>query len=176
MANLTVAKIQAAQQAINTQQYQTAEQLLSQAQELINNIQATGPTVKVIEHIRTARKQLERSANVPIDLAPLASEIADVQETVPVGQAREHLTTAQQNLQSNHRHEAGQNLETVEHDLVYAEADLPVSRTKADILSAEALLYQNNPDEAAKMLQDSLNHISVLTIDTAKQTPVKTTR
>jgi hypothetical protein len=41
-----------------------------------------------------------------------------------------------------------------------------------DILSAETLLSQNRPLEAREMLQDSLNHISVMAVDVQKNTPI----
>jgi len=172
VANLLVDKIQQAESAIDQNELGHAQRLLSQAQDLVQNIEMTGPTARVIEHIHTARTTLETSTTVPLDLVPLDAELTDVDKIVSVQKAREQLTLAQQNIQANQREAARKNLLAVEDNLVYAEADLPVSRTKVDILSAETLLNQNRPLEAREMLQDSLNHISVMAVDVQKSTPI----
>jgi len=172
VANLLVDKIQQAQAAIDENQLDQAQKLLTQSQDLVQNIEITGPTTRVIEHVHTARTKLQTSQTVSVDLIPLDAELTDVEKVVPIQNAREQLSSARENLMSNHREAARKNLLALEDNLVYAEADLPVSRTKADILSAETLISQNKPLEAHQMLQDSLNHISVMAIDFQKQTPI----
>lgn len=173
LANDAVTKIEAAQSSIEANKLPEAKTQLSQAQELLDNIQQTGPTAKVIDKVQTTRKQLETSQTATMDLVPLESELATFETVTPAPKAKEHLNLAKKSLQENKKGEASQHLSEVEDQLIYAEADLPVARTKQDVLSAQTLLNQNKPKEAHKALTDSLMHIQTLIVEADGETKAK---
>lgn len=178
MANDAVKKIEAAQTSIEQNKLTDAKTQLSQAQELLEGIQATKPTAQVIDKVQTTRKQLETSQTATTDLAPLESEIVKFEKITPAPEAKAHLDKAQNSLKDKKKDEATQHLVQVEESLIYAEADLPVSRTKQDVLGAQTLLSQNKPQEAHKLLTDSLKHIQVLAteVDETKTAPASTSK
>lgn len=165
LANDAVNKIEAAQTAIEANKLPEAKTQLTEAQALLDNIQQTGPTTKVIDKVQTTRKQLETSQTATVDLVPLESGIAEFETVTPAPKAKEHLNLAKKSLQEQKKTEASQHLADVEEQLIYAEADLPVSRTKQDVLGAQKLLDQNKPREAHKLLTDSLMHIQTLVVE-----------
>lgn len=178
MANDAVSKIEAAQTSIEQNRLPEAKTQLSQAQALLDNIQQTEATAQVIDKVQTTRKQLETSQTATTDLAPLESEIMKFEKVTPAPEAQAHLDKAQESLKNKKKDEATQHLVQVEENLIYAEADLPVSRTKQDVLGAQALLSQNKPKEAHKLLTDSLKHIQVLAVevDEAETAPAPTSK
>lgn len=164
-ANGAVDKIEAAQTSIEQNKLTEAKTQLGEAQSMLENIQHTRPTGQAIEKVQTTRKQLETSQTTTTDLAPLEKEIVEFEKVTPAPKAKEHLNLAKKSLQDKKKAEAGQHLADVESHLIYAEADLPVSRTRQDVLGAQALLDQNKPKEAHKLLTDSLKHIQTLAVE-----------
>lgn len=165
MANQAVGKIEAAQTSIEANKLTEAKTQLGEAQTLLENIQKTEPTARVIDTVQTKRKQLQTSQTVAVDLVPLDGELVEFEKVTPAPKAKDHLKQAKQSLQDKKRTEATEHLATVEEHLIYAEADLPVSRTKQDVLGAQTLLNQNKPKEAQKLLTDSLKHIQILVME-----------
>jgi hypothetical protein len=173
LANQVLAKIQDAQASIDTQKLDSAKTQLSEAQELLDNIQQTGPTARVIDTVQTKRKELQRSEEVSLDLVPLDAELVSFEKIVSVPEAKEHLALAKKSLAERDPKAASKHLQEVENSLIYAEADLPVSRTRQDVLSAESLLGQNKPEAANRVLQDSLKHIMIMTAEADNEQTVQ---
>jgi YfdX protein len=173
LANQILEKIQGAQDNIAANKLDLAKIQLSQAEEMLDNIQQTAPTAKVIDTIKSKRKELQTSEQVSMDLVPLDAQLIEVERVVPVPQAKEHLSLAKKSLAEKNNKEASQHLMELENSLIYAEADLPVSRTRQDVLSAESLLGKNKPEQASKVLQDSLKHIQVMAAEADQAEPLQ---
>ncbi len=173
-ANDAVEKIESAQTSIEHNQLPEAKHQLTEAQSLLDHIQQSEPTGKAINQVELTRKQLETGQiSTAADLAPLDQEIVAFEMVTPAPQAKQHLKLAKQSLQEKNKSNATEHLVDVESQLIYAEANLPVSRTKQDVLGAQTLLEQGKPKEAHKLLTDSLKHIQVMAVETEKDTQMK---
>lgn len=173
-ANDAVEKIESAQTSIEHNQLPEAKHQLTEAQSLLDHIQQSEPTGKAINQVESTRKQLEAGQiSSEKDLAPLDQEIVAFETVTPAPQAKQHLKLAKQSLQEKNKTHATEHLVDVESQLIYAEANLPVSRTKQDVLGAQTLLEQGKPKEAHKLLTDSLKHIQVMAAETEKNTQMK---
>ncbi len=173
-ANEAVTKIEAAQTSIEQNQLPEAKHQLSEAQTLLDHIQQSEPTGKAINRVESTRKQLEAGQiSTDKDLVPLEQDIMMFETVTPAPKAKQHLNMAKQSLQEKNKANATEHLVDVESQLIYAEANLPVSRTKQDVLGAQTLLEQGKAKEAHKLLTDSLKHIQEVVLETSKSTQMK---
>lgn len=173
-ANDAVEKIESAQTSIEHNKLPEAKHQLTEAQVLLDHIQQSEPTGKAINRVESTRKQLEAGhISSEKDLAPLDQEIGEFETVTPVPKAKQHLNMAKQSLQEKNKAHATEHLVDVESQLIYAEANLPVSRTKQDVLGAQTLLEQGKAKEAHKLLTDSLKHIQEVVLETNKSTQMK---
>ena len=173
LANQVLEKIQGAQDNIQGNKLDLAKIQLGQAEELLDNIQQTGPTAHVIDTVKSKRKELQTKEQVNIDLVTLDEELLEIARVVPIPQAKEHLSLAKESLAKKDNKAASGHLAELENSLIYAEADLPVSRTRQDVISAENYLVKNKPEAASKALQDSLKHIQVVAAEAVQDEPVQ---
>ena|GEM_PF-2936732 len=162
LANQVLEKIQGAQDNIQGNKLDLAKIQLNQADEMLEDIQQTGPTARVIDTVKSKRKELQTNEQVSMDLVPIDAQLIEVERVVPIPQAQEHLSMAKKSLAEKDNKAASQHLMELEKSLIYAEADLPISRTRQDVISAESFLSKNKPEAASKALQDSLKHIQVV--------------
>lgn len=173
-ANDAVGKIESAQTSIEHNQLTEARHQLTEAQVLLDQIQQSAPTGNAINRVELTRKRLEAGQiSAESDLAPLDQEIVAFETVTPAPQAKQYLKLARQSLQDKNKADAQKHLVNVESQLIYAEANLPVSRTKQDVLGAQMLLEQGKPKEAHKLLTDSLRHIQIMAVEIEKDTQMK---
>lgn len=166
-------KIASAQHSLEENKADLAQAQLLEAQILLEQIKANEPTEHVIEKVHTARKDLEKSQDVSIDLIPLDAELVNFETVAPAPMAKHHLQLAHKNIASKDKNAASQELLEVENNLIYAEAALPVNRTYQDVVGAQYMLSKNQLKAAQKMLQDSQQHIVMMAADAKTDQTVK---
>lgn len=138
---------------------------LQQALTLLQIIKAALPVAKVKDHIWVAQKHLdyESTREVTADLIPIEADLTELENIVPVDQARKHLQKSREYLKKGDKQAAKTELTAVGVALIDTEVALPLTSTKRDIAAAKALLAQNKlreADKALKLAEDGVQFMS----------------
>ena len=122
--------------AIHDKDLDQAGKDLKKAQKLVTIIKRSLPTAKIKDHIWVAKKHLdyESTEEVKPDLVPIYAALDEIEDIVPVKQAKKRLDEAKENLDKGNKKAAKENLEAVDKALIYTEVDLPLTSTE-NILS-----------------------------------------
>ncbi len=89
--------IATARGAIHDNDLEQAQADLKQARELIDIIKASLPTAKVKDHIWVAKEHLDYKSTEDVipDLIPIYAELDNIEDLVPVEQAKKHRNQGQ---------------------------------------------------------------------------------
>lgn len=139
---------------------------LAQVRKLIEIIKSARPTSKVIDHIWVAKKHLDYRNTVEVgeDIIPIDAGLTEIEDLVPVKQARKHLKKARRHLQQGQRKAALKELDAVQDNLIYTEVDLPLASTEQSVIMAQDLLAHNKvteADQALAMAEDGVQYLSM---------------
>jgi len=113
-----------------------------------------------------AKKHLdyEDTKEVAADLIPIYADLSDIEDFVPVAQARKRLNKANESLQKGNKKAAKEELAAVEEAVTYSEIDLPLAETERKVALAQKALDQNkltDADKALKAAEDGVQFFSV---------------
>lgn len=151
---------------IHAKKPEEAKKALKKAEDLINIIKAGRPMIKIKDHIWVAKKHLdyESTKEVGADLIPISADLSDIEDFVPVIQARKHLNKAKESLKKGDKKSAKEELTAVAEAITYDEIDLPLSETEHQVVLAQKALDQNkltDADKALKAAEDGVQFFSV---------------
>ncbi len=143
-----------------------AKNELAQVRKLIDIIKSARPTSKVIDHIWVAKKHLDykNTTEVGEDIIPIDVGLTEIEDLVPVEQARQHLKKARSHIKAGQRKAAREELDAVQDNLIYTEVDLPLASTEQAVIMAQGLLARNKPgeaDQALALAEEGVQYLSV---------------
>lgn len=130
--------IAGARYAIAANDIAKARSDLQQSLNLIDILKLQQPTVKVRDHIWVAKKHLEYESTEKVaeDLVPIEADLTEIEDFVPVEEARKHIRSAGAYLKKGDKAGAKKELEAADAALIYTEVDLPLSNTERQITAA----------------------------------------
>ena len=152
--------------AIHDKKPEMAKENLQKVDSLIKIIKAERPMARIKDHIWVAKKHLdyENTEEVAADLIPIYSDLVDIEDFIPVEQARKDLDKAGESLKKGDKKAAKERLAAVDEAMVYTEIDLPLSETERQVALARGFLDQNklqDADKALKAAEDGVHLLSV---------------
>ena len=150
--------------AIHENKPEAAKENLRKVDSLIKIIKAGRPMAKIKDHIWVAKKHLdyENTEEVAADLIPIYSDLIDIEDLIPVEQARKDLDKAGQSLKKGDKKAAKEQLAAVDEAMVYTEIDLPLSNTERQVELARGFLDQNKLQDADKALKAAEDGVQLL--------------
>lgn len=151
---------------IHAKKPEAAKEALQKVDRLIQIIKAGRPVAKIKDHIWVAKKHLdyEDTKEVAADLIPIYAELSDIEDFVPVTQARKKLNKAKESLKKGNKKAAKEELAAVDKAITYSEMDLPLTETEHQVALAQKALDQNkltDADKALKAAEDGVQFFSV---------------
>ena len=140
---------------------------LNQALSLLDIIEAMDPAYRIRLRIWAAGKRLpfEETPSVTRDLAELYNFVDAMEDQVRRESARQHISRAQEYVQSGNRKGAGTELALADEALLGTEIDLPVRYTRARVEEAKELLAGKKlqaADAALKSAEDGIRFLSIV--------------
>jgi hypothetical protein len=151
-----IADARGALQGENPDTEKAASQL-SQAEKLLDIIQASLPTTKIKDRIWVAKKHLEYEDTKEVlpDLIPIYASLDELVDYVPEAQVKAHLDKAKQALKEDDKSKATEQLQALNDALLYVEADLPLRGTRHLVDQAKAALAKGDVKAASQGLSDA---------------------
>ena len=151
---------------IHAKKPEAAKEALQKIDRLIRIIKAGRPVAKIKDHIWIAKKHLdyEDTEEVAEDLIPIYADLSDIENFVPVVQARKKLNKAKESLKKGNRKAAKEELAAVDEAVTYSEIDLPLAETERQVALAQKALDQDkltDADKALKAAEDGVQFFSV---------------
>ena len=158
--------ISAARGDIDAKKPEAAKEALQKVDRLIRIINAGRPMAKIKDHIWVAKKHLdyEDTQEVAADLIPIYADLSDIEDFMPVAQARKKLNKANENLKKGNKKTAKEELAAVDEALSYSEIDLPLAETERQVALAQKALDQGkltDADRALKAAEDGVQFFAV---------------
>ena len=162
----TLRQIAKARGEIHTKNIDQAKKDLGKAMVLIQVIKASLPTVKVKDHIWVAKKHLdyETTKQVLPDLIPINEDLAEIEDIVPVDEAKSHIAKAGRALRKGDKKAAIKSLNAADKMLVFDEVDLPLASTEKHIIAAETMLSRDMPHDADMELKSAENSVQFASV------------
>ncbi len=159
-------QIASARGAIHDKKPEAAKEDLQKVDSLIKIIKAGRPVAKVKDHIWVAKKHLdyENTQEVAADLIPIYSDFIDIEDFIPVEQARKDLDKAGESLKKGDKKAAKEQLAAVDEAMVYTEIDLPLSNTERQVELARGFLDQDKLQEADNALKAAEDGVQLLSM------------
>ena len=113
-----------------------------------------------------AKKHLdyESTEEIGADLIPIYAALSDIEDFVPVIQARTHLDKAKKSLKKGDKKTAGKEPTAVDEAITYDEVDLPLAETAHQVALAQKALAQNKLTDADKALQAAEDGVQFLSV------------
>lgn len=144
-----------ARSALYLKKPDAAKKSLQEVERLIQIIKAGRPVAKIKDHIWVAKNHLdyEQTQEVAEDLIPIYADLSDIEDFVPVVEARKKLDKANESLKKGNKKAAKEELTAVDEAVTYSEIDLPLAETERQVSLAQKALDQNKLTDADKALQ-----------------------
>jgi hypothetical protein len=159
---------------------ESAKTQLSQAEKLLDIIQATLPSSQVKDHIWVPGKDLDYkdTREIKPDVVPIYASIEELVDYMPTAKAKAKLDHAKQAMEKgaeqatdkgDKQASSGQ-MQTVDDALLYVEADLPLNGTRQLVAEAKTHLQKGDVQAADQALASAED--GVLVVSASIQSPL----
>jgi len=143
---------------------ESAKTQLSQAEKLLDIIQATLPSTQVKDHIWVPGKDLDYkdTREVKPDVVPIYASIEELVDYMPTAKAKAKLDHAKQAMEKGAKQASSGQMRAVDDALLYVEADLPLRGTRQLVAQAKTHLQKGDVQAADQALAGAEDGVVVV--------------